>query len=107
MNRMTASMALAALLMVTIACNMSGAATVTPQAAVSATPLLVITATSTQPAVSPTATPLTSTVPAPTRSEPERVSFGAGATSAALQGEVAENGLSTYLLYAQRPDHVG
>jgi hypothetical protein len=98
MNRYTTSMALAALLIVVIACNASGAATMTPQLAVSATPLPATTIPSTQ--LGPTAVPPTPAVSAPTQSEPERVVFETGGTSATLQGKVAENSSTTYILGA-------
>lgn len=91
MNRYTILTVMVGLLAVIIACNMSGAATIPPQVTVSATALPLI----------PTVEPALPTATAPTRqSEPERVVFAAGATSATLQGKVPENGVSTYLLNA-------
>lgn len=104
MNRITASMALVALLIVTIACNISVAATMTPQMAASATPLPTTAQVPTQlPTQLPTSTKAVSITPtthAPILSEPERVVFETGGTSATLQGNVSESGISTYLLYA-------
>jgi hypothetical protein len=100
MNRYATWMVLVTLLTVAIACNLSNEATVTPQIAVSATPLPATAKASTQ--TSPTAVPPTQTAIAPDQSEPERVVFDTGATSATLQGKIAENGSATYLLGASK-----
>ncbi|MBN1312839.1 MAG: hypothetical protein JXB30_15605 [Anaerolineae bacterium] len=87
------------MLLAFIACNVPGKTAEPSPVAITPTPLSDATGTAAlSSGGTPAATPASDeAIPI---SDPEKIVFETGATSVTLQGSVAENGISTYLLYA-------